>query len=258
MSATYSVSHYKTISRVESEHFWFRGRGTMLAALVERFIQHHSDGAGFIPKKERRSFLEVGCGTGIVLGQLQALGFDVTGLDVNQTAIAYARITCPGARFVRQSIYSFQSPHRFHAIGAFDVLEHQTRDVLFLKHCHELLENDGMLFLTVPAGMWLWSALDVLSGHKRRYEAEDLRQKLQKAGFHIVFLNYWNVLTLPWYILFRIYAIRQKSAATMDVYLRKPNVLVNKLLTYLLRLEQVMFFRHRLFRGATLVICAKK
>lgn len=248
MSATYNLSHYQAISDVQSEHFWFRARTAMIARIVNAFV--HQD--------NRRSFLEVGCGTGIVLSAMRELGFRVTGLDVNQTALTYARVSCPTAHLIRKSLYSFIRSERFQTIGAFDVLEHQSRDVLFLKRCWDLLEEGGMLFLTVPAGRGLWSDLDVLSGHKRRYEAGDLGEKLQRVGFHVQFINYWNVLTLPWYVLFRIYTIRHKSAALMDTYLQRPNVFVNTLLYYLLRLEQLFFLKFRFFRGATLVICAKK
>lgn len=212
----------------------------------------------FVPKHERRTFLEVGCGTGIVLATMESLGFHVTGLDVNQMALEYAQAKCPDAKLIRQSLYSYQSPRRFQAIGAFDVLEHQARDVLFLKRCYELLEENGTFLLTVPAGMWLWSPLDVSSGHKRRYEAEDLHNTLRKLGFQILFSNHWNVLTLPWYILYRMYTVRSKSAAKMTFYLQTPYGLFNNLLYYLLRLEQAFFLRYRYARGATLVICAKK
>lgn len=248
MSATYSLSHYRAISDVQSDHFWFRARTAMITRLVNTFG----------PKNYGRTFLEVGCGTGIVLAAMRKLGFTVTGLDVNGTALTYARVSCPDARLIRKSLYSFRSSVRFGTVGAFDVLEHQSRDVLFLKRCWDLLEEGGTLFLTVPAGMWLWSPLDVLSGHKRRYEAGELREKLERAGFHIQCINYWNVLTLPWYMLFRSYTIRQKIDAAMDAYLRKPNVFVNTILYYVLRLEQLFFLTFPFPRGATLVICAKK
>lgn len=249
MSATYNLSHYQTISKVESRHFWFRARGQMLTALIEKFI----------PKKERRSFLEVGCGTGIVLTQLQTLGFDATGLDVNEAAITYAKKRCPEARLIRQSIYSFTSPVRFRAIGAFDVLEHQSRDTEFLKRCYGLLEDNGMLFLTVPAGMWLWDRIDILSGHKRRYEEKELREKLTRAGFTVQFCNYWNVvLMLPWYMLYRAYTMRQKPSSTIEVYLKMPHALLNRVLLFFLQLEELVFFHGKFIVGATLVICAKK
>lgn len=249
MSATYNSSHYQTISKIESKHFWFRARGQMLTALINRFI----------PEKQRGSFLEIGCGTGIVLSQLQALGFDATGLDVNTAAITYAKKRCPGAKLIRQSIYSFKSPVRFRAIGAFDVLEHQTRDTEFLKACYGLLEENGMLFLTVPAGMWLWNRIDELSGHKRRYEEKELREKLMKAGFTVEFCNYWNVvLTLPWYMLYRAYTMRQKPSSTIEVYLKMPHALLNRVLLFFLQLEELVFFHGKFIVGATLVICAKK
>ncbi len=248
MSATYRVSHYQAIAKVESKHFWFRARNHMITKLVNRCI----------PKNERRSFLEVGCGTGIVLATMKKLGFDVTGLDVNQTALEYAKQKCPGARLIRQSLYSHKTQRRYHAIGAFDVLEHQANDGLFLKRCWELLEDNGTLFLTVPAGVWLWSQPDIVWGHKRRYEKADLHKKLLAAGFHVIFSNYWSVLTLPWYILFRLYTVSKKSVPSFDGYVRMPHGFLNACLYYLLRLEQVFFLTFRFPRGATLVICAKK
>ena len=249
MSATYNQSHYRAISKVETKHFWFAARGQMLAALINRFI----------PEKHRGSFLEIGCGTGIVLTQLQALGFDVTGLDVNEAAITYAKKRCPDAKLIRKSIYSFQSPVRYRAIGAFDVLEHQARDMEFLKRCYGFLEDNGMLFLTVPAGMWLWNRIDVLSGHKRRYEEKELSEKLTKAGFTVEFCNYWNVvLTLPWYMLYRAYTMRQRPSSTIEVYVKMPYALVNRVLLFFLQLEQLVFFHVKFITGATLVICAKK
>ena len=249
MSATYNPFHYQAISRVETKHFWFAARGQMLAALINKFI----------PEKHRGSFLEIGCGTGIVLSKLQTLGFDVTGLDVNEAAIVYAKKRCPDAKFIRQSIFSFASPERFRAIGAFDVLEHQGQDTEFLKRCYGLLEDNGTLFLTVPAGMWLWNRIDVLSGHKRRYEMDDLLDKLTRAGFTVEFCNYWNVvLTLPWYVLYRAYTMRQSSVSTMEVYLKMPHAFINRVFLFLLQLEQLVFFRVRFTLGATLVICAKK
>lgn len=248
MSATYNVSHYQAIAKVESEHFWFRARNHMIATLVNAFI----------PKRERRSFLEVGCGTGIVLATMKKLGFAVTGLDVNQTAFDYTKQKCPGAHLIRQSLFTYKTSRRYHAIGAFDVLEHQANDGLFIKHCYGLLKKNGTLFLTVPAGMWLWSRIDEMSGHKRRYEKEDLHAKLTKAGFRIVFTNYWSVLTLPLYIVFRLYFARDKATSSVDWYLHTPQMAFNIFLYYLLRLEQRFFFNFRYPRGATLVICAKK
>lgn len=248
MSATYHVSHYQTVASVEASHFWFRARNAMLAALIGRFI----------PKQYRGSFLEIGCGTGIVLRVLKNLGFRVTGLDVNDTAIRYAKISCPAASLIRQSIYAFRRTHRYGAIGAFDVLEHQTRDRLFLKRCWDLLEEDGTLFLTVPAGMWLWNRMDQLGGHKRRYGVHDLTEKLRSAGFHVHYMNYWNFIALPWYILFRLFTIRQTPATVVGMYLQVPHGFINALLYGILRLEQSGMFTFPYPLGATLVVAAKK
>lgn len=248
MSANYSITHYQAIDKVSSGHFWFQARSAMLRALVAKFM----------PPKNRQMFLEVGCGTGVVLRDMASAGFAVTGLDVNQTALNYARVACPAAHFVRRSLFTYKSPHRFGAVGAFDVLEHQAKDALFLKRCHELLEDGGMLFLTVPAGRWLWSSLDALSGHKRRYEKEELLKKLKQAGFESVFFNYWNMVTIPWYVLYRNYASRLPRMSQRDVYLRMPHAWINRILRCMLWLEQALFLSVPFPFGATIVVCARK
>lgn len=248
MSATYNVNHYKIISAAESNHFWFKARNTMLASLVHAFI----------PVIERKSFLEVGCGTGIVLGTLKSLGFTVTGLDVNQTALDFAKAKHTGAHLIRQSLFTYTSPRPYSAIGAFDVLEHQSHDLLFLKRCYGLLEKDGNLLLTVPASMRLWSFLDAVSGHKRRYGRDGLAATLTKAGFSIRFMNYWSVLTLPFYILYRLGIGRRRTSSTLDMYLAVPHPFVNRLFYGMLSLERLFFTRIPFPFGATLVVCAKK
>lgn len=248
MSGTYHIAHYRTIARVEREHFWFRARAVMLSAFIDKHIAPN----------RRDSFLEVGCGTGNVLRVVRDLGFRPVGVDVNASALTFAAINCPEAALIRSSIYTWKSDRRYGAVGAFDVLEHQSREGLFFARCRDLLENDGVLFLTVPSGVRLWSHLDVLSGHKRRYEPDTLRLKLRASGFQVQTMRYWNVLLLPIYIVFRFFTSRRRSVLTMPLYLNKPHSIINAILYAILCLEE-WFARWVPFPyGATLVVSARK
>ena len=246
MSATYSTSHYQAIGRVEREHFWFAARSRLLRRCLIRY-----SGASV-----GKTFLEVGCGTGIIIRLLESLGFRVTGLDVNQMALAYAR-KGTRAKLIRKSFYSFTSRQKFYAVGMFDVLEHQGNDLLFLQRAAQLLQDNGFLYLTVPAGMWLWSEIDSLSGHKRRYEAEGLKSLIERAGFSPVFCNYWQVASLPFYLLWR-YLWRFKNKRNIASYVNPPDGMLNQLLFWLLVVEQQIIFRIRFPAGASLLVVAQK
>ncbi len=56
---------------------------------------------------------------------------------------------------------------------------------------------DGILLITVPAHMGLWSPVDDISGHKRRYSRATLLDAIQQAGLNPRTVRYFNTLLLP-------------------------------------------------------------
>jgi SAM-dependent methyltransferase len=249
MSINYSSSFYKTINAVEGEHFWFRARNSLISTLVTRFS----------PK--RQAFCEIGCGTGIILKLLSRLGYPVTGMDINKEAIMYASRQAPKATLIHKSLLTYvpKVGKRFHTLGAFDVLEHIGEDVVFLRHCHRMLLPGGLLYLTVPAGMWLWDGIDRVSGHKRRYGKDELSSKLNEAGFRIVWFNYWQVLTLPIYWLWRVMKVREhEEKRAIEDYLKVPPEPVNTILYYMLQLEQLFLMNIKMPIGASIIVVAQK
>ena len=244
MSQTYSTSHYAHIDRVEREHFWFVGRNELIMSLVARFIPH----------PQKKTFLDIGCGTGVMVKLLGEQGFRTTGLDVNDRALMYAKHHASSA-FVRSSIFSYMSRVHFDAAGAFDVMEHVSDDVGFIKKCNSLIAPNGYLFLTVPQGMHLWSSVDIVSGHKRRYSKQSMNALLKNSGFRIVHMGYWNSLLLPFYSIWR-YIVGTKQKDLVQNYLVMPNKWINKLLLLILKLEFVM--GNKFPFGATLVVVAQK
>ena len=134
-------------------------------------------------------------------------------MDLYGEGIHYARsrTTCP---LVQGDVRKSPFGKTFQVIGIFDVLEHIPDDNRILVDLWELLENGGTLLLTVPANPSLWSYFDELAGHCRRYEAADLRSKLEKAGFAIEYLTPYMATLSPLMWLSR--GFRAKTAANAD------------------------------------------
>ena len=71
------------------------------------------------------SILEIGCNTGNMIRILRDMGFtDITGLDINQTAIAMCRLEFPQYEFIHSSIESFQLRRKYDLVYTSGVLVH--------------------------------------------------------------------------------------------------------------------------------------
>ena len=51
--------------------------------------------------------------------------------------------------------------------------------------------------MTVPQHPWLWSRVDDISGHERRYTAKSLLQRVTEAGFEVLYSTSFVSLLLP-------------------------------------------------------------
>jgi SAM-dependent methyltransferase len=71
------------------------------------------------------TILDLACGDGRLTGVLAANGFRVTGLDISEQMLKFARERNPGIEFVLGDARDFKLPMRFNAvISTFDALNH--------------------------------------------------------------------------------------------------------------------------------------
>ena len=89
---------------------------------------------------------------------------------------------------------------------------------VFLREVRRCLAPDGRIYLTVPAGRWLWSDDDVQAGHFRRYTRATLLGALARAGFLPLFVSkMFSPLPLPLFMcrsLPSIFGRCQRSAGS--------------------------------------------
>lgn len=86
-------------------------------------------------------------------------------------------------------------------VFSLNVLEHVDEDEVALKHFFDILSPGGRLVVLVPAHMFLHNSLDEALGHVRRYTKRELQQKVERAGFTVRKVYYWNSLAIAgWYV----------------------------------------------------------
>ena len=84
----------------------------------------------------------------------------------------------PGVTFVRQSPDGV-----FDLVLLLDVIEHVADDRIFLSSAvARHLETDGVVLISVPAWMSLFTQHDVFLGHQRRYRPAEMRRLIDAAG----------------------------------------------------------------------------
>ena len=186
---SYDPAFFDPLALIEEKHFWFRARARVIAAMARTCA------AGLAPGYR---VLEIGCGTGNILRALQdacAQGV-VTGMDLFAGGLVHARrrSNCP---LVQGDVLAPPFGVPFHLIGVFDVLEHLVDDRGVLVQLRKMLAPGGRLLLTVPAHPSLWSYFDEHSCHQRRYETQELADKLSEAGFEVEYLTEYMVGIMP-------------------------------------------------------------
>ena len=186
----YDPAVYQPLVKVEDHHFWFRARNRVIGALAAQLTAQLSPGY---------RVLEVGCGTGNVLRALSEAcpGGTVIGMDLFADGLRFARDRMPKALLVRGDALHPPFAERFEIVGMFDVLEHLEDDLGVLRALRRLITDRGTLIMTVPASRALWSYFDEASRHVRRYEIEELTDKLTRTGFEVEFLSPYMGILYP-------------------------------------------------------------
>ena len=75
---------------------------------------------------------------------------------------------------------------KYDCIIMFSVLEHINDDMAYLAKIYNSLTEGGIFIFSVPGFSNLFSITDEYYGHYRRYEIDEIKEKLFSSGFEII------------------------------------------------------------------------
>ena len=144
------------------------------------------------PWQGQGRYLDVGCGSGGSLGAAKALGWQVTGIEVDDAAAAKARRFTDEIH-VGDALTAPFAPGRFDVVTAFHVLEHVPDPVAMIRRMLGWLAPGGLLILEVPNAGGLgaaifgkaWSGLE-LPRHLSHFSPESLGRAVKQGGGRLV------------------------------------------------------------------------
>jgi SAM-dependent methyltransferase len=187
MRSGFDPDLFEPFADVEERSFWFRARNRLI---VSAFRRHFPDA---------RSFLEVGCGGGVVLvGLREAIPeLRLVGVELYAQGLAVARRRLPDVELVELDARNLPYESEFDVVGAFDVLEHVDDDEQVLAQMVRATRPGGGVVLLVPQHRWLWSEHDEIVEHRRRYARKELLAKAGRAGLEVVEVTSFVTSLLP-------------------------------------------------------------
>jgi SAM-dependent methyltransferase len=185
---------FEPLADVEAHSFWFRARNRLVVATVRKHFP------------SARSFLEVGCGSGVVLAALREELPDLrlVGSDLYPEALEIARRRLPDVELRELDARRLPFDAEFDVAGAFDVIEHVDEDEQVLESLRRSVRSGGGVLLLAPQHPWLWSEHDRVVEHRRRYTRRGLVAKVQAAGLELVEVTSFVTALLPGMALSRL------------------------------------------------------
>jgi len=241
----------------EDYHWWFASRTRALKAMMDRLL----------PQTPDFRLLDVGCGAGNMIHHLSHYG-QVKGIEIDPRPVKMAH-----QRGYDVDQFDATQPmpfvdSSFDAVTALDVIEHNQDDRAILADSYRVLKPGGLVIITVPALMWLWSHNDDINAHVRRYTAAELKQKLAQAGFTVRRVTYNNFFIFPLaaaLILLRRFAQAKPELAShhldeeeYQVEMEPASPPVNAVLTLVGKIEATLISQFNLPIGTSLIAVGQK
>ena len=108
---------------------------------------------------------------------------------------------------------------QFDTVVCLNVVEHVKDDLAALRNIYSALAPGGRAIILVPQDQKIYGTLDEVLGHYRRYSDEQLRARMEEAGFVMERTLHFNRVTRPgWWFNGRILRRRTFGRLQLQVF----------------------------------------
>jgi len=155
-------------------------------------------------------FLEIGLGHGAFYRYLPQEIKQYVGVDIDEALVNHARSLHSSNQYFQADLASNDflghihqggQENKFKTIICFNVLEHIENHQIALENMLNTLSAGGHILLFVPAFQALYTELDRLAGHYRRYTISTLRCLTERCEGEIVEWSYFNFIGgIGWWV----------------------------------------------------------
>ena len=163
----------------------------------------HAEMMSHVPRGARR-VLDLGCGTGFFLAELDAKHPGAVGLDISHDMLKVSGKYVPRARIVTGDAEKL--PFRtvvFDAVFCKGSLHHTRDHVGFLENCRKALSKEGVLVMSEPcndnplirAARWaLYKASPHFHEDDQGFRKKQIVSLCERAGFEVLLVKKYGVL----------------------------------------------------------------
>lgn len=240
------IHAYQTTFEKENTYWWHAARRE-IALYLRRYYGVEDDPL----------VLNIGCGTGGLSWDLASLA-KVVSLDLSHEALRFCQQKNLNKLVQGNGEHLPFQNNSCDEIYALDFLEHLPNDLMGAKEIYRCLKpKTGFAVITVPAYRFLWSPMDELAHHHRRYRRKDLSKLLSEAGFSITQLSYANFFLFPLALFFKKSERKSKRKEEEQFLPTLPST-INTLFKKIFAAEKYLLPRVRFPFGVSLIAILRK
>lgn len=149
------------------------------------------------------NILDFGAGYGLITEKFKKKGYKISAVEINKTALE---------KLNDKNIDSYnlieKVPKSINCIISLNVLEHIEDDDKYIKKFYNHLPQNGKLILYLPSSNLIWTELDDMVNHKRRYSKSGIVELLNSNSFEIEKIFFVDFI--GWIVLFFLKMFRVK------------------------------------------------